>query len=190
MCPLCSKFRSCLPSDILNGRLGVRLDGSPPEASKSVGASTSRFPSKESRNVCTGRDNTWSWGTVGSRAEWSRVLGETNLLFQDIGQRGIFSGPLVLGVLRWASVFKKQDEKLDVRTKTHPADRTAGIEPFERARIAGKLVQEDPTVPPTPAEYGESDNPDRMIKREDGLRILRLREYQTRPTIRTLGNLN
>ena len=50
--------------------------------------------------------------------------------------------------------------------------------------------EEDPTVPPTPAEYGESENPDRVIQREDKLGILRLREYQTRPAIRTLGNLN
>lgn len=50
--------------------------------------------------------------------------------------------------------------------------------------------EEDPTVPPTPAEYDESENPDRVIQREDKLGILRLREYQTRPAIRTLGNLN
>jgi hypothetical protein len=38
--------------------------------------------------------------------------------------------------------------------------------------------EEDPTVPPTPVEYDESENPDRVIQREDKLGILRLREYQ------------
>lgn len=38
---------------------------------------------------------------------------------------------------------------------------------------------EDPTVPPTPAEYDENENPDRVIQREDKLGILRLREYHT-----------
>lgn len=36
---------------------------------------------------------------------------------------------------------------------------------------------EDPTVPPTPAEYDEVENPDWVIQREDKLGILRLREY-------------
>jgi len=36
--------------------------------------------------------------------------------------------------------------------------------------------EEDPTVPPTPIEYDESENPDRVIEREDKLGILRLRE--------------
>ncbi|KAF9651824.1 hypothetical protein BDM02DRAFT_421501 [Thelephora ganbajun] len=34
--------------------------------------------------------------------------------------------------------------------------------------------EEDPTVPPTPVEYDESENPDRVIQREDKLGILRL----------------
>lgn len=38
--------------------------------------------------------------------------------------------------------------------------------------------EEDPTVPPTPVEYDEGDNLDRVIQREDKLGILRLREYQ------------
>ena len=37
-------------------------------------------------------------------------------------------------------------------------------------------ASEDPTVPPTPIEYDESENPDRVIQREDKLGILRLRE--------------
>ena len=36
---------------------------------------------------------------------------------------------------------------------------------------------EDPTVPATPVEYDGSENPDRVIQREDKLGILRLREY-------------
>jgi hypothetical protein len=39
--------------------------------------------------------------------------------------------------------------------------------------------EEDPTVPPTPVEYDESENPDWVIQREDKLGILRLREYIT-----------
>jgi len=35
---------------------------------------------------------------------------------------------------------------------------------------------EDPTVPSTPIEYDESENPDRVIQREDKLGILRLRK--------------
>lgn len=38
--------------------------------------------------------------------------------------------------------------------------------------------EEDPTVPSTPVEYDESENPDRVIRREDKLGVLRLREYQ------------
>lgn len=41
--------------------------------------------------------------------------------------------------------------------------------------------EEDPTVPSTPVEYDESENPDRVIQREDKLGVLRLREYQTTP---------
>ena len=36
--------------------------------------------------------------------------------------------------------------------------------------------EEDPTLPPTPAEGGECENLDRVIQREDKLGILRLRE--------------
>jgi len=38
--------------------------------------------------------------------------------------------------------------------------------------------EEDPTVPPTPIEYDESENPDWIIQREDKLGILRLRECE------------
>lgn len=43
--------------------------------------------------------------------------------------------------------------------------------------------EEDPTVPATPVEYDGSENPDRVIQREDKLGILRLREYLARPLI-------
>lgn len=43
--------------------------------------------------------------------------------------------------------------------------------------------EEDPTAPATPVEYDGSENPDRVIQREDKLGILRLREYLTRPLI-------
>lgn len=46
--------------------------------------------------------------------------------------------------------------------------------------------EEDPTVPPTPVEYDESENPDRVIQREDKLGILRLREYQAHSSSPTL----
>lgn len=36
--------------------------------------------------------------------------------------------------------------------------------------------EEDPTVPPTPVEYDGSENPDRVIQREDKLGVLHLRE--------------
>ena len=49
----------------------------------------------------------------------------------------------------------------------------------EDAESAYTASEEDPTVPPTPVEYDESENPDRVIQREDKLGILRLREYQT-----------
>jgi len=38
-------------------------------------------------------------------------------LFRDIGQRGIFPEPLVLDVLRWTSVFEKQDENWTLERK-------------------------------------------------------------------------
>jgi hypothetical protein len=38
-------------------------------------------------------------------------------------------------------------------------------------------------VPPTPAEYDESENPDWVIQREDKLGVLRLREYQIAPIL-------
>jgi len=37
--------------------------------------------------------------------------------------------------------------------------------------------EEDPTVPPTPVEYDESENLDRVIQREDKLGILRLLHF-------------
>jgi len=40
------------------------------------------------------------------------------------------------------------------------------------------VYEEDPAVPPTPVEHDESENPDRVIQREDTLGILWLREYQ------------
>jgi len=42
--------------------------------------------------------------------------------------------------------------------------------------------EEDPTVPSTPVEYDESENPDWVIQREDKLGILRLREYRALPS--------
>lgn len=51
----------------------------------------------------------------------------------------------------------------------------------EDAESAYTASEEDPTVPPTPVEYDESENPDRVIQREDKLGILRLRKYQTTP---------
>lgn len=39
--------------------------------------------------------------------------------------------------------------------------------------------EEDPTIPPTPVEHDESENPDWVIRREDKLGVLRLREYLT-----------
>ena len=38
------------------------------------------------------------------------------------------------------------------------------------------VSDEDPTIPPTPVEYDGSENPDRIIQREDKLGVLRLRE--------------
>jgi len=37
--------------------------------------------------------------------------------------------------------------------------------------------EEDPTVPSTPVEYDESENPDRVIQREDKLGVLRLLRF-------------
>ena len=48
-------------------------------------------------------------------------------------------------------------------------------------------VESDPTVPPTPVEYDESENLDWVIQRDDKLGILRLREYQTLPPFATLA---
>ena len=48
----------------------------------------------------------------------------------------------------------------------------------EDAESTYTASEEDPTVPPTPVEYDEDENPDRVIQREDKLGILRLREYQ------------
>jgi hypothetical protein len=44
---------------------------------------------------------------------------------------------------------------------------------------AESASEEDPTVPSTPIEYDESENPDRVIQREDKLGVLRFREYRT-----------
>jgi len=64
----------------------------------------------------------------------------------------------------------------------------------EDAESTYTASEEDPTVPPTPVEYDESENPDRVIQREDKLGILRLREYQAHssspihlPSITTFG---
>ena len=38
------------------------------------------------------------------------------------------------------------------------------------------VSDEDPTIPPTPVEYDGSENPDRIIQREDKLGVLHLRE--------------
>lgn len=48
----------------------------------------------------------------------------------------------------------------------------------EDAESAYTASEEDPTVPPTPVEYDENENLDRVIQREDKLGILGLREYQ------------
>jgi len=48
----------------------------------------------------------------------------------------------------------------------------------EDVESAYTASEEDPTVPPTPVEYDESENPDWVIQREDKLGILRLREYR------------
>ena len=63
----------------------------------------------------------------------------------------------------------------------------------EDAESAYTASEEDPTVPPTPVEYDESENPDRVIQREDKLGVLRLREYQAHSsfvTITPLGNFD
>ena len=51
----------------------------------------------------------------------------------------------------------------------------------EDVESAYTASEEDPTVPSTPVGYDESENPDRVIQREDKLGVLRLREYQTKP---------
>ena len=52
----------------------------------------------------------------------------------------------------------------------------------EDVESAYTASEEDPTVPSTPVEYDESENPDWVIQREDKLGILRLREYQALPS--------
>jgi len=59
----------------------------------------------------------------------------------------------------------------------------------EDAESAYTASEEDPTVPPTPVEYDESENPDWVIRREDKLGILRLREYQALSSSWLLGIL-
>ena len=60
-----------------------------------------------------------------------------------------------------------------------------GEEKEEDVESAYTASEEDPTVPPTPVEYDESENPDWVIQREDQLGILRLREYQALPPFTT-----
>jgi len=47
----------------------------------------------------------------------------------------------------------------------------------EDAESAYTASEEDPTVPPTPVGYDESENPDRVIQREDKLGVLRLLHF-------------
>lgn len=49
----------------------------------------------------------------------------------------------------------------------------------EDAESTYTASEEDLTVPPTPIEYDESENPDWVIQREDKLGVLRLRECGT-----------
>ena len=49
----------------------------------------------------------------------------------------------------------------------------------EDVESAYTASEEDPTVPSTPVEYDERENPDWVIQREDKLGILRLREYRS-----------
>lgn len=77
----------------------------------------------------------------------------------------------------YTSPLKENDD--DERWKWLRGDEEEDVESVYTAS------EEDLTVPPTPVEYDESENPDRVIQREDKLGVLRLREYQAELVLST-----
>jgi len=69
----------------------------------------------------------------------------------------------------YTSPLKENDD--DERWRWLRGDEDADVESVYTAS------EEDPTVPPTPVEYDESENPDRVIQREDKLGVLRLLHF-------------